>query len=312
MGEINKMNKETVSKIEILLSGFFFGTIPIFSVFLHRLEVSSFQQVFFRLTISILIILCSILLFMGPKLLQIQKSDVPIFFMFGFFLTMAYFTYLSSISLGIPASEAVFLTYTQPFFVIILGNLILNEKITMTKFMAAILSVVGAAMILQIWMINTIGYKSLIGYFLAILNGFFYASYIIVGRYVGVRKKYNFLTTTFWSFIPGLLWLIPGWFLIGLITNDKDILSFTTVLPFSAWSFLFGLAFFSTVVPYILLNKGLGEVKASQAGILLLIEPISVILMGALILQETLSFWQIIGAVLIVFSILKINYNIKS
>ena len=307
------MKEITISKIEIILSGIFFGTIPIFSVFLHRLEVSSFQQVIFRLAISILIILGIILIFMGPKLLQIQKSDVPIFFVFGFFLTMSYFTYLSSISLGIPASEAVFLTYTQPFFVIILSNIILNEKITMTKFIAAILSIIGAAMILQIWMIDIILYnKQLVGYFLAILNGFFYASYIIAGRYVGVRKKYDYLTTTFWSFIPGLLWLIPGWFLIRLIINDKDILSFTAVLPFSAWIFLFGLAFFSTVLPYVLLNKGLKEIKASQAGILLLIEPISVVLIANLILQETLSFWQIIGSILIVFSVVIVNYNIKS
>jgi drug/metabolite transporter (DMT)-like permease len=188
-------------------------------------------------------------------------------------------------------------------------NLILNEKTTFTRIMSAILSIVGAAMILQIWLIKTVTYKNLIGYFLATLNGLFYASYIISGRYIGVKNRYNFIATTFWSFVSALIWLLLSWYLIKLIINDKDILSFTTALPFNAWILLIGLGFISTFLPFILLNKGLEQIKASQAGIILLIEPISVALMGNLILQQSLRFWQIIGAILILFSVIMINYE---
>jgi drug/metabolite transporter (DMT)-like permease len=177
-------------------------------------------------------------------------------------MTMSQITYLSSLTLGIPASEAVFLTYTQPFFVIILSKFILNEKTTLTRIMSAILSIVGAAMILQIWLIKTVTYKNLIGYFLATLNGLFYASYIISGRYIGVKNRYNFIATTFWSFVSALIWLLLSWYLIKLIINDKDILSFTTALPFNAWILLIGLGFISTFLPFILLNKGLEQIKA--------------------------------------------------
>ncbi len=303
------MDKETFSKIEILLSGFLFGTIPIFSVFLHRLDVSSFQQVFFRLVISILLLLCVMLIFMKYELLRFKKLDIPVFIWFGFFMTMSQLTYLSSLALGIPASEAVFLTYTQPFFVIILSKFIFNEKTTLTRIVSAILSFVGAAMILQIWMITKVEYKHLIGYILATLNGLFYASYIISSRYVGLKKRYNFVTTTFWSFVSALIWLIPSWYLIKLIVNDKDVLDFTTKLSFNAWILLVGLSFICTFLPFILLKKGLEQIKSSQAGIILLIEPISVVLMGDIILQELLSFWQIIGAILILFSVIMINYE---
>lgn len=306
------MDTKTFSKIEILISGLLFGTIPIFSIFLHRFEVSSFQQVFFRLIISVLILLCIMLTFAKYELFRLKKSDFHIFIWFGFFIVMSHLTYISSLSLGIAASEAVFLTYTQPFFVIILSKFILNEKITLTRFLSAILSIVGAAMILQVWMINTIEYKLLIGYFLAILNGLFYASYIISGRYVGIKKKYNFVATTFWSFVSALMWLLLSWYLLKLIITDKEILSFTTMLPSNAWIFLVGLSVISTFLPYILLNKGLVQVKASQAGILLLVEPISVVLMSSLILYESLSFWQIIGAILILFSVIKINYETEN
>jgi drug/metabolite transporter (DMT)-like permease len=303
------MDTKTFSKIEILLSGFLFGTISIFSIFLHRLEVSSIQQVFFRLVISILLLLCMMLLFMKFELLRFNKLDIPIFILFGFFMAISQLTYLSSLSFGIPASEAVFLTYTQPFFVIILSKFILNEKTTLTLIVSAILSIVGAAMIMQIWLINIVTYKHLIGYFLATLNGLFYASYIISSRYVGVKKRYNFVTTTFWSFVSALMWLLISWYLIKLIINDKDILSFTTMLPSNAWILLVGLSFIGTFLPYVLLNKGLEQINASQAGIILLIEPISVVLMGDLILQESLNFLQIIGAILILFSVIMINYE---
>ncbi len=243
------------------------------------------------------------------ELFRLKKSDIHIFIWFGFFVTMSHLTYLSSLSLEIAASQAVFLTYTQPFFVIILSKFILNERITLTRFLSAILSIVGAAMILQIWMINIIAYKLLIGYFLAILNGLFYASYIVSGRYVGIKKRYNFLATTFWSFVSALMWLLLSWYLIKLIITDKEILNFTTMLPSNAWILLVGLSLISTFLPYVMLNKGLGQVKASQAGIILLIEPISVVLMGGLILHESLSFWQIIGTILILLSVIKVNYE---
>ena len=303
------MDTKTFSKIEILLSGFLFGTISIFSIFLHRLEVSSIQQVFFRLVISILLLLCMMLLFMKFELLRFNKLDIPIFILFGFFMAISQLTYLSSLAFGIPASEAVFLTYTQPIFVIILSKFILNEKTTLTRIVSAILSIVGAAMTMQIWLITIVTYKHLIGYFLATLNGLFYASYIISSRYVGVKKGYNFVTTTFWSFVSALMWLLISWYLIKLIINDKDILSFTTMLPSNVWILLVGLSFIGTFLPYVLLNKGLEQIKASQAGIILLIEPISVVLMGDLILQESLSFLQIIGAILILFSVIMINYE---
>ncbi len=298
---------KTAGTIEILLSGFFFGTIPIFSAFLHKLEVSSFQQAFFRLAISIIIILCIILLFKKIKELEVRKTDLPVFLAYGFFLSMAYFTYLSSISLGTSVIKAVFLTYTQPLFVIIFGKLILKENITKIKSIAAVLSVIGAALILQIWTIDSSSYKLFVGDILAVLNGFFYAFYIITGRYVRIEKKYNYIATTFWSFVLGLVWLTPSWLLIGFITVDKNVVGFSLVLPSIAWTFLFGLALLSTVLPYILLNQGLKGVDASHAGVMLLVEPISVVLMGALILQETLNYWQIGGGFLILFSIVIVN-----
>ncbi len=101
----DKMDTKTFSKMEILLSGFLFGTIPIFSIFLHRLEISSFQQVFFRTVISIFLLLCMMLMFIKSELLRFNKLDIPIFIWFGFFMTMSQITYLSSLTLGIPAVQ---------------------------------------------------------------------------------------------------------------------------------------------------------------------------------------------------------------
>lgn len=301
------MNKKDAATMEILLSGFLFGTIPIFSAFLHGLSVSSFQQAFFRLAISIAIILSVVLLFKKSTELKVSKIDLPVFLAYGFFLSMAYFTFLSSISLGTPVIKAVFLTYTQPLFVIIFGKLILKESITGIKSIATGLSVVGAALILQIWTIDGNYGMPPVGDMLAVLNGLFYASYIIAGRYIRTERKYNYIATTFWSFITGLVWLVPGWLLTGFITDDTDVVGFSSVLPLSAWIFLFSLALFGTVLPYILLNLALKQVNASRVGVLLLVEPISVVLMGTLILHESLNYWQMAGGFLILFSVVIIS-----
>lgn len=298
------LNIKNQAFILILMSGIFFGTIPIFSKLLDQLHISSSLQIFVRFALSLIILYIFIIVTRQQRTIIPDKKDGLIFVIYGFFISMSFFTYLTSISLGTPVAQATFLTYSQPIFVILLGKLILNEMITKNKCIALILSITGIICILQMWNIGQFSFDNyLIGNILALLNGLFYASFIITSRYVRMEKTYNYILITFWSFLFGLLWLIPCWGLTWLLIPNENMSGINLSFTMSIWALLVGLVIFGTIIPYLLLNKGLTALQASHASILLLIEPISVVFMSIFILQEIPNVWELCGGVLILSSI---------
>lgn len=293
--------KNAAGVSEVLAGGVLLATIPIFSALLRDLGVSSFQQAFFRLSVSLSVLFVVILLFQGPKLLSLRRADLPFFLAYGFFLSMAYVTYLSSVSLGTPVGRAVFLTYTQPLFTIMFGRLFLGERVTRAKAAAAFLSLAGVALILQFWSIGFAGLFA--GDVLAVLNGLFYSSFLITGRYIGAERGYGNAAATFWSFALGLAWLVPVWYLFGILVPDTSLAGFSLALPWQGWFFLLCLSILGTLLPFFLLNRGLKEVGASSAGVLLLVEAVVVVLLGALVLGESIGLWQIVGGAVILLSV---------
>ena len=62
---------------------------------------------------------------------------------------------------------------------------------------------------------------------------------------------------------------------------------------------ILGLAVLGTIVPYGLLYLGLSNMEAGAASVLLLVEPLSVLVMSAIFLGQTVDWWQAAGGVLI-------------
>jgi drug/metabolite transporter (DMT)-like permease len=131
------------------------------------------------------------------------------------------------------------------------------------------------------------------------MNGFFYSVYIIVGRLSGANRSYHFQTTMFYSFFFGTLWSAPLWLLMSVFIKDPVVTGFVLDFSAGALAMLLTLIFAATITPYGLLAMGLRKVKASKAGIILLIEPVSVMIMGVLILNQPLTLWDLAGAALI-------------
>ena len=82
-------------------------------------------------------------------------------------------------------------------------------------------------------------------------------------------------------------------------------------LSFEALGLLIMLGVFGTIIPYGLLSMGLAHVRASIAGILLLVEPVSVMAMGLLILGEPLTHWSLIGSILVLSATILISLEKK-
>jgi len=273
--------------------------------------VPSIQQAFFRALLTTLFF--GLILLTKPEMRRISRSDVRIFIVNGLFgVSLSMIAYLSSIAVGTPVAVAVTLSYLQPMFAVILARLFLNETVTPIRIAAVVISIIGASVVSGIWqMLGAITSINVVGVVLAASNGFFYAVYVIIGRLSGSKRQYNSSTTMFYSFFFGLMWVSIFWFLVGSFIGYGGISGVVLDLSFEALGLLLMLGVFGTIIPYGLLSMGLTYVRASIAGILLLVEPVSVMVMGLLILGEPLTSWSLFGSILVLSATILISLEKK-
>lgn len=288
------------ASIEVFLAGIFLGTISVFSVLLRDSGVSSFQQVFFRFLIPIIILLGAMVI---TKSEWINRKDIPKFVLLGGFICMLYITFLSALFMGVPITEAEFIVNLQPFFIMLIAVGILGERIKKIRLFAAALTVIGATLLLQIWAMELLKAPP-IGYVLAVANSLSYALYITYSSRIRKSIQYNDISIMTFTFIFGFIW----WVIIFISMNVLGVGGNLTQINFNmsqtTWLLIIGISIFSTLIPYTLLSMGVKKITASRVGIIMLIEPLVASAFGILLFGETLVLIQIVGVVVILTGVI--------
>jgi drug/metabolite transporter (DMT)-like permease len=288
-------NPKVGALLQVALAGISFGTIPIFAALLREQNISVALQVFFRLAVTAIILAPFMWHFTRHKLKDTNRGNWLILFANGLLIFAAFFTYIFSIALGTPVGKAVLLVYIYPVFTVLLGVIFLKESMDRTRALSIVLAMSGAAIVMEFWAIgNVAGIRA--GELLAICNSFFSACIIVLGRYIGRdNKRVHPLSVTFFSFVFALIWLAAATFILRFSSLQIISLSVRLNLNTTALPYLMGIAVISTLMPYLLLYFGLTKIEATTASILLLLEPVSVFIMGKVILSEPIKLPQIIG-----------------
>lgn len=286
------MNKYTVSTI---LAGILWGIISIFIKNLSLQGFSSLQIMLFRAIISAIILLIYLLI-KNKNLLKIKIKDIWMFIGTGVIsLTFFSLCYFQTI-LNCGASIAVILLYTSPIFVLFLSAILFKEKITVIKILALLLTFSGCILVTGLGKTSSISIQNL---FIGLCAGLGYALYSIFSRFA--LRKYNSLTVTFYTFVFSGLSLLP----ICKITQIPSLFTQkTTILAL-------GIAFFCTVLPYILYTYGLSGLETGKAAIFVTIEPLVGTILGFFLWHEEISFLKILGIILIFVAVILLNLQVK-
>ena len=85
---------------------------------------------------------------------------------------------------------------------------------------------------------------------------------------------------------------------VGLAGSGIEV-----ALPAQTWAWLIVLALAGQVVSWVLIGRGAAGLSAGTAGALLLIHPVLSVLLGMLVLGETLTAWQAAGCLLVVATV---------
>lgn len=288
------MNK---SQIYITLATFSFSFILIFSTVLRDSGISSLEQVFFRLSLGLLILF--LMLLMKRKYRFILGKDIPFFLAIGFDYALFTLSGLSSIAFGTPIAVAVTLIYTQPIFTAIISHATGKEKVTTPKLGVICVGVFGVFLLMGLSATNL---QIDLGVIFPILAGCFYAIYLWLKRQASGKQEYTPYQVLFNTFLFAIPFLLVVWWVFGNFSANPLFVG--AIIP-DSWQLLLliGFASFCTILPYGLLNYVKPEeVSPTSEGLLLLGDPLLHTLWAILFFQQYVTATQYLGAALILSS----------
>lgn len=287
--------KKNVSSFFVILAGCLWGFMGLLVRSLNREGLAAMDICFIRASIT-LVAMFLLLLVTRRDALKIKWKDVwcfvgtgavsVTFFNFCYFKTMA----LTSLSV------AAVMLYTAPAFVMILSVILFHEKFTVKKLLALLFSFCGCAFVSGI--MKGTGALSLSGICFGLGAGIGYALYSIFGRYA-LEKGYQSDTISFYTFlfaaVSSLFFVdVPK---IGSVMIHHGPLCLKTVV----------LVLLVTLFPYYIYTKGLEHLETGTASVLASVEPVVATLIGILVYREVFDGWNMLGIVLVLFSIVLLN-----
>lgn len=187
-----------------------------------------------------------------------------------------------------------------PVFVLILSRFFLKKIYPIEVYVLSFISWFGVAIALlgNDYPKYTSGDNSLIGMTFIFLSALLYASYFMLS---GTEMKNNGVIkfNTQVMILSGIYSII-----IALLYEQHSISYFYS---FSSVKYPFMLAFFSTVIPSFLMMYGVKHCGPEITATINNVGPFITIIIGYITLGETISFWDVLGMIIVMIAIVKIN-----
>lgn len=265
-----------------------YGTNPIFAIPLYREGISVPSVLFMRYAMAVAIMFF-VTMIKSPKAFVIKPKYVGLLAFMGILMVLssiALFESYKYLSAGIAST----LLFFYPVMVAVIMAIFYKERLTKKSWACLVTAFLGVVILSKN---DDGGFISLLGLTLVMLSSLSYAIYLVyINR--GPMKKINTSTITFYVILGGFLVMIPYCLLDGGLMLPK-----TT----PAWINAIGLGFFPTVISLIFTSRAIALIGSTETAIFGALEPLTAVILGILILGETLTITPAIGMILIFVSV---------
>ena len=233
-----------------------------------------------------------------PAIFFVARPKIPFKLLLGYGLTISFgqFAFLfCAIKFGMPAGLASLVLQAQAFFTIILGAFVFGERLQGKQLAGITLAVFGVLVLIEASLNGQD--VALLGFMLTLAAGLSWACGNIFNKLIMQHvARPAVMSLVVWSaLIPIIPFLAASFILDGpdvMLRSLVDI-DLTTILS------LIYLAFVATIVGYGIWGSLLGRYETWRVAPLSLLVPVVGLASAALLLDETLSAMQLLGAVLI-------------
>lgn len=189
-------------------------------------------------------------------------------------------------------SNATLTYYFEPAIVMLLSPLLLKEKLNMRKFISIVIAVVGLFMIVNTGSIAVDGvYNHPLGLTYGLIAAVLYATVILTNKFF---KNLSGLEATLIQLVVSAIVLMPY-----VLFVERPALEMFKA-EFIPYILILGIVY--TAIPYLLYFTGMQNLKGQTIAMLSYIDPISAVIVSAVVFKEGLTLLQVIGGILILGS----------
>ncbi|WP_032121402.1 DMT family transporter [Clostridium amazonitimonense] len=227
---------------------------------------------------------------------KVIKEDRVKMALSGLFGVSLYFFFENYSVAFTSASNVSILISSIPVFTLLSQRIIFKEKLTAFKTIGAALSVAGIVMVVaakdkvNLFSAGTLGDLMALG---AAISWVIYN--VVTSKYKG---EYKSITITTYQAIWGTVFLSPA-----LLISKPSIPSVVATIN------ILYLAVACSVAGYIIYIFCLKELGATIITTYINLQPIVSLVAAALILEESISFWQVIGSIIIISGVFFVNMD---
>lgn len=262
-------------------------------------DMPSLSIAVFRLTIASLILI-SIAFFKKVELKSIEKKDLLLMVLGGFFLAFHLISWITSLKFTSVANSVALVT-TNPIFVGLFSVLLLKNKLEKEIVIGIVLSVLGSFLISRGYSGASIETANhVLGDMLAVLGAIFASGYILIGSIVRERvETFEYILVIYT--ITSVILIIITLFASFTFMKGQNVFTGFSV---KSYLFVFLLAVVSQLLGHTSFNYVLKFLKPDFVAIIILGEPIGASIFAYLIFGETVSLVQLVGMAFIFLAVI--------
>ena len=289
---MQKINDKTKGYFLVALSGILFGVIifggKVFSdLGLSLIELSTLPYVF-------------TLVFLFPLIIQKKywphKKNLPLLILYGIIGTCATVSQFAGVIFGASVAVVVLLLYSQPLWTTIISYLFLKEKINRHQIIACILVIVGV-----IFLVNPADLftsKSFLGVVSALVAGVFLSLWVVGGS-VASKRNISPITIKYFETSIMLTLLLILYPFILLFSFPPSLVNFSLNHSLFVWGLLVLFNLFIVTIGHMIYFTGSKHIPTASAGIILLLEPITGVILSVVFLSQPLTTGIVVGGLFI-------------
>lgn len=248
------------------------------------------------------LLLFAVLLVWRRSTLRVGLGELPFLAVFGIaglaFVAWFYFVAIERLEIGI----ALLIQYVAPVLVALYARYVLHEPVRRRIWAALALSIVGLALLLQLWHgleLDGIGVLASIGAAIT------FALYILMADR-GIRRRTSSSLLAYGFLFAALFWaVVQPWtsFPWDLLDDSVSLLGRLESIELPVWLLMAWMVVLGTIVPFGLLVAALRHISPTRAGILAMFEPVAGTVIAYAWLREELDPIQLVGAAVVLCGI---------
>lgn len=255
-------------------------------------NIEAVELAFFRWFFVLLFIFPTLFFVNVKKIIRVTKENIFIMSALALLGITLFNTIVYSALKSTSATNALLINSTTPLMILFFSYVFYKTKILKIQVLGIIISTFGVAfLILKGNILNILDLESHSGDLYILLSSLCWTFYSLLLKFK--PKEFRFYEFFVALVILGFIFLLPIYLYQGYSLQEelKQIQNY--------WYFFLYISFFTSILSYFFWNIGIDEIGAAKTGQFTHLMPLFGSFLAYIFLGESLSFYHIIGALLI-------------